>query len=133
MEQKKSEFDKVLGAWDILVIAFGAMIGWGWVVSSGSWIQKGGVVGASIAFVIGGVMIFFIGLTYAELTAAMPQCGGEHVFSYKAMARTVRSSVPGRLFRIRQRYVFRGVRLPNHHHISVAGIPERLYVQRGRI
>ena len=25
------------------------------------------------------------GLTYAELTAAMPQCGGEHVFSYKAM------------------------------------------------
>ena len=36
MEQKKSEFDKVLGAWDILVIAFGAMIGWGWVVSSGS-------------------------------------------------------------------------------------------------
>ena len=27
MEQKKSEFDKVLGAWDILVIAFGAMIG----------------------------------------------------------------------------------------------------------
>ena len=41
MEQKKSEFDKVLGAWDILVIAFGAMIGWGWVVSSGSWIQKG--------------------------------------------------------------------------------------------
>ena len=96
MEQKKSEFDKVLGAWDILVIAFGAMIGWGWVVSSGSWIQKGGVVGASIAFAIGGVMIFFIGLTYAELTAAMPQCGGEHVF--RRWARTVRSSVPGRLF-----------------------------------
>ena len=32
MEQKKSEFNKVLNAWDILVIAFGAMIGWGWVV-----------------------------------------------------------------------------------------------------
>ena len=30
-------------------------------------------------------MIFFIGLTYAELTAAMPQCGGEHVFSHRAM------------------------------------------------
>lgn len=29
MEQK-SKFDKVMGAWDILVIAFGAMIGWGW-------------------------------------------------------------------------------------------------------
>lgn len=88
MNQKKSEFDKVFSAWDILVIAFGAMIGWGWVVSSGGWIQKGGVVGAALGFVIGGIMIFFVGLTYAELTAAMPQCGGEHVFSYRAMGST---------------------------------------------
>ena len=88
MGQKKSEFDKVFSAWDILVIAFGAMIGWGWVVSSGTWIDAGGVVGAALAFAIGGVMIFFVGLTYAELTAAMPQCGGEHVFSYKAMGAT---------------------------------------------
>ena len=85
MDKKKSEFDKVFSAWDILVIAFGAMIGWGWVVSSGDWIQRGGVLGAMIGFALGGVMIFFVGLTYAELTAAMPQCGGEHVFSYKAM------------------------------------------------
>ena len=83
--KKKSEFDKVLGAWDILVIAFGAMIGWGWVVSTGSWIENGGVFGGVLGFVIGGIMIFFVGLTYAELTAAMPQCGGEHVFSHRAM------------------------------------------------
>ena len=83
--KNKSEFDKVLGAWDILVIAFGAMIGWGWVVSTGSWIESGGVFGGVLGFVIGGIMIFFVGLTYAELTAAMPQCGGEHVFSHRAM------------------------------------------------
>ena len=53
MEQKKSEFNKVLNAWDVLVIAFGAMIGWGWVVSTGGWIEKGGVLGAAIGFVIG--------------------------------------------------------------------------------
>lgn len=88
MAKKKSDFEKVFSAWDILVIAFGAMIGWGWVVSSGGWIEAGGVVGAALAFAIGGVMIFFVGLTYAELTAAMPQCGGEHVFSYKAMGAT---------------------------------------------
>lgn len=85
---EKSEFNKVLNAWDVLVIAFGAMIGWGWVVSTGGWIEKGGVLGAAIGFVIGGIMIFFVGMTYAELTAAMPQCGGEHVFSYKAMGST---------------------------------------------
>ena len=86
MENKKeSEFTKVFSAWDILVIAFGAMIGWGWVVSTGDWIERGGVLGAVLGFILGGVMIFFIGLTYAELTPAMPECGGEHVFSFKAM------------------------------------------------
>ena len=58
MEQKKSEFNKVLNAWDVLVIAFGAMIGWGWVVSTGGWIEKGGVLGAAIGFVIGGIMMY---------------------------------------------------------------------------
>jgi amino acid transporter/cytidylate kinase len=87
MEQK-SKFDKVMGAWDILVIAFGAMIGWGWVINSGDWITTAGFMGSIIAMLIGGVMVFFVGLTYAELTSAMPQCGGEHVFSYRAMGPT---------------------------------------------
>ena len=87
MEQK-SKFDKVMGAWDILVIAFCAMIGWGWVINSGDWITTAGFAGSIIAMLIGGVMVFFVGLTYAELTSAMPQCGGEHVFSYRAMGPT---------------------------------------------
>ena len=68
MEQKTSEFDKVLGAWDILVIAFGAMIGWGWVVSSGNWIESGGVLGAAIAFAIGGIhFLIFLPVFTSEL------------------------------------------------------------------
>lgn len=85
IRKKQSEFKKVFSSWDVLVIAFGAMIGWGWVVSSGQWIEQGGVLGAMLGFGIGGIMIFCVGLTYAELTTAMPQCGGEHVFSYRAM------------------------------------------------
>lgn len=73
---------------DILVVAFGAMIGWGWVVSSGRWIQSSGVIGTVMGFIIGGVMIFFVGMTYAELTPAMPKVGGEHVFSYRAFGAT---------------------------------------------
>lgn len=87
MEQN-SKFDKVMGAWDILVIAFGAMIGWGWVINSGDWITTAGFMGSIIAMLIGGLMVFFVGLTYAELTSSMPQCGGEHVFSYRAMGPT---------------------------------------------
>ena len=78
----------MMGVKDILVIAFGAMIGWGWVINSGDWIQTAGFMGSIIAFLIGGMMVVFVGFTYAELTSAMPQCGGEHIFSYRAMGPT---------------------------------------------
>jgi amino acid permease len=78
MNKSESKFDKVLSTKDIFVIAFGAMIGWGWVVNTGIWIESAGALGAALAFLIGGIMVLFVGLTYAELTAAMPQCGGDH-------------------------------------------------------
>lgn len=84
VSNRESEFSKVLNTGDVLVVAFGAMIGWGWVVSSGQWITSGGVLGTVLGFIIGGIMIYFVGLCYVELTTAMPKCGGEHVFSYKA-------------------------------------------------
>ena len=85
---QNNRFKKVMSSTDILVVAFGAMIGWGWVVSSGRWIQKAGTIGTVIGFIIGGIMIYFVGMTYAELTPAMPKVGGEHVFSYKAFGAT---------------------------------------------
>ncbi len=85
---KKNSFNKVMNSLDVLVLAFGAMIGWGWVVSSGRWIQNAGVIGTVIGFIIGGIMIYFVGMTYAELTPAMPNVGGEHVFSYRAFGST---------------------------------------------
>ena len=83
-----SKFKKVMSTTDILVVAFGAMIGWGWVVSSGRWIQNAGAIGTLIGFIIGGIMIYFVGMTYAELTPAIPKVGGEHVFSHKAFGPT---------------------------------------------
>lgn len=84
---KNSNFDKVLNKGDVFVLAFGAMIGWGWVVLSGEWIQRAGTLGAIIAFAIGGFVVLFVGQAYAELTSAMPKCGGEQVFSYRALGR----------------------------------------------
>lgn len=87
--KEKRQFNPVLRTTDVLVVAFGAMIGWGWVISSGQWIQNGGVLGTILGFLIGGIMIFSVGLCYAELTTAMPKCGGEHVFSQRAFGPTV--------------------------------------------
>ena len=84
---EKSRLKKVMGTKDVIMVAFGAMIGWGWVISSGEWIQKAGVIGTVLGFVFGGIMIYFVGLTYAELTTAMPECGGVHVFVSEAFGK----------------------------------------------
>lgn len=85
IQNEKSGFNRVLGNLDIFTLAFGAMIGWGWVVLTSQWILEAGVFGAILAFLIGGVVVSLVGLTYAELTAAMPKVGGEHIFSYRAL------------------------------------------------
>ncbi len=79
------KFKRVLKAREVLALAFGAMIGWGWVVLTGGWIESAGSLGAMIAFVIGGIAVVLIGLTYAELASAMPLTGGEHVYSHRAL------------------------------------------------
>ena len=84
MEQRQ-ELKKTLNMKDVLALAFGTMIGWGWIMLAGSWVGNGGTLGAIIAFALGGVMSIFVGLTYAELTPALPLSGGELVFSYRAM------------------------------------------------
>ncbi|WP_026545591.1 APC family permease [Arthrobacter sp. 35/47] len=76
---------KVLGNWDALALGFGAMIGFGWVVLTGGWIGSAGTMGATLAMVAGGVIMGVVGLTYAELTAAMPKAGGEHNFILRGM------------------------------------------------
>ncbi|MDQ0175363.1 amino acid transporter [Bacillus chungangensis] len=79
--------NKVLSRVDVLVLAFGAMIGWGWVVLSGDWILKAGSIGAMFAFVAGGILVIFVGLTYAELTTALPKAGGAHHFVKEGLGR----------------------------------------------
>ncbi|MEZ0339284.1 APC family permease [Mycobacterium sp. pV006] len=76
---------KVLGNWDVLALGFGAMIGFGWVVLTGDWIGSAGTLGAVLAMIAGGVIMAMVGLTYAELTAAIPKAGGEHNFLLRGM------------------------------------------------
>ncbi|MFD2132361.1 APC family permease [Pseudogracilibacillus auburnensis] len=78
---------KILKNKDVLTLAFGAMIGWGWVVTAGLWITEAGSLGAILAFVIGGILVVLIGLTYAELASSLPLAGGELIYSFKAMGR----------------------------------------------
>lgn len=87
MKEQNEGLIKVLGNRDVIALAFGAMIGWGWVVTTGLWITEAGALGAILAFIIGGILVLFVGLTYAELAAAIPLTGGELTYSFKAMGR----------------------------------------------
>jgi amino acid transporter len=78
-------FTRVLGRWDVFAVAFGAMIGFGWIVLTGGFLQDAGTLGAALAFVIGGVVMALVGLTYAELVSAMPTAGGEHNYVLRGL------------------------------------------------
>lgn len=78
-------FVRALGSIDALFIGFGAMIGFGWVVLTGEWLNGAGTLGAVIAFIVGGIIMCFVGTVYSELVSAMPHAGGEHNYLIRAM------------------------------------------------
>jgi APA family basic amino acid/polyamine antiporter len=91
---KRAELHKVLGRFGFFALAFGSMIGVGWVTSIGSWLAQAGPGGAILAFLIGGTIMLCIGLCYAELTPMLPVAGGEVAYAYKAFG-TFKSFVVG--------------------------------------
>lgn len=38
---------------DVFAMAFGTMIGWGWIMLSGQWAASAGMLGAILAYVVG--------------------------------------------------------------------------------
>ncbi|GAA1946961.1 APC family permease [Brevibacterium antiquum] len=85
VEDRGHGFVKALGTVDALFIGFGAMIGFGWVVLTGEWLSGAGTMGAILAFVVGGIIMCFVGTVYSEMVAAMPHAGGEHNYLIRAM------------------------------------------------
>lgn len=82
------KFSKSIGRREVLTLSFGAMIGWSWVLLTGDWLIRAGVLGTALAFIVGGIAVILISLTYAELAAAMPKVGGEHVYTMRALGFT---------------------------------------------
>ncbi len=75
---------KQLGLFGFFALAFGSMIGVGWVTALGSWLENAGPGGAMVAFAAGGLLMLAIGLCYAEVTPMLPVAGGEVAYAYKA-------------------------------------------------
>ena len=76
---------KALSSLDIFATGFGCLIGWGWIVAFGAMMAESGTLGLILGFIIGGTLMLIIGLTYAELSPAMPVTAGEVAFALKAL------------------------------------------------
>lgn len=73
-----------IGGFGFFALAFGSMIGVGWITALGGWFEQAGPVGAILAFAAGGTLMLVIGLCYAEVTPMLPVTGGEVAYAYKA-------------------------------------------------
>jgi basic amino acid/polyamine antiporter, APA family len=66
---------------EYFTLAFGTMVGVGWMVVIDDWLTRGGAVGAMLGFLIGGLVLIPIGYVYGRLTERMPDAGSEIAYT----------------------------------------------------
>ncbi len=81
---QRPELKRAIGGVGFFALAFGSMIGVGWITALGGWFEQAGPLGAMAAFAAGGTLMLVIGLCYAEVTPMLPVSGGEVAYAYKA-------------------------------------------------
>ena len=74
---------------DYFTLAWGTMVGVGWLVVMDDWLLRGGALGALLGFAIGGALLFPIGWVYGRLVAIMPDAAGEIAYTAAAFSRSI--------------------------------------------
>src|ERR1019366_8364624 len=74
---------------DYFTLAWGSMVGVGWLVVMDDALLRGGALGALLGFAIGGALLFPIGWVYGRLVAAMPDAAGEIAYPAAPFSRPV--------------------------------------------
>ena len=74
---------KQLRLMDYFSLAFGTMVGTGWLVAMDDWLRRGGSAGALLGFVVGTIVLFPIAYVYGNLVRAMPDASGEVAYTAK--------------------------------------------------
>ena len=80
---------RTLGPLQLFCLAFGAILGAGWIIAVGQWIAQAGPGGTVLGFVCGAGALSLIALCYAELGALYPATGGEIVYGERLFGRDI--------------------------------------------
>jgi len=86
---RMSHLARQLRLTDYFTLAWGTMVGVGWLVVMDDWLLRGGSLGAVLGFAVGGALLFPIGWVYGRLVAAMPDAAGEIAYTAAAFSRPV--------------------------------------------
>jgi basic amino acid/polyamine antiporter, APA family len=70
-----------------LTIGIGAIMGVGWAVAIGEWLDAAGPLGSLLGFSLGGALMLPAAMCYAELATALPATGGEVVYISRVFGR----------------------------------------------
>src|SRR5262249_42780581 len=66
---------------DYFALAFGTMIGTGWLVLMDDWLGRGGPLGAMLGFALGGLMWLQVGYVYGQWVLRLPDAAGEAAYT----------------------------------------------------
>ncbi|HNC70400.1 MAG TPA: amino acid permease, partial [Pseudomonadales bacterium] len=88
-EHSREELRKSLGAWNLVSLGIGCIIGTGIFVLTGRAAAEYAGPGIMISFVITGILCGFVALCYAELASMLPVSGSAYSYSYASMGELV--------------------------------------------
>src|SRR5580704_11326507 len=66
---------------DYFALAFGTMVGVGWLVLMDDWLGRGGPAGAMLAFALGGSLLLPVGYVYGKWVQRLPDAAGEAAYT----------------------------------------------------
>jgi len=66
---------------DYFALAFGTMIGVGWLVLMDDWLGRGGPLGAMLGFALGGILLLPVGYVYGQWVKRLPDAAGEAAYT----------------------------------------------------
>jgi amino acid transporter len=78
---KMTVLARTLSLRNYFALAFGAMIGVGWLLLMDDWLGRGGPLGAMLAFAIGGLILLPVGYVYGEWVKRLPDAAGEAAYT----------------------------------------------------
>src|SRR2546427_13241384 len=61
---------------DYFALAFGTMVGVGWLVLMDDWLGRGGPLGAILGFALGGILLLPVGYVYGQWVKRLPDAAG---------------------------------------------------------